>query len=89
VTKQLTLDLIGRVNSYDFTCGSDPNNANLRNDYLFSVSPALTYSFTPNLSVNAAYVIELGRNFQDNPPGGAEYREFNHNVASLALTYKF
>lgn len=89
VTKQITLDLTGRIASYDFTCGSDPNNANLRNDYLYSVSPGLTYAFTPNLSVNAAYLIELGRNVQDNPPGGADYREFDHNVASLAATYKF
>jgi len=91
VTKSLTLDLTGRVGTSDFTCGYDPTPklANQRDDVIFVVSPGLTYSFTPNLSVNFAYTLQVARNMQDNPPGGAPYREFNRNLVSGGALFKF
>lgn len=89
VTSQLGFDLGGRVASYDFTCASDPKESNQRNDYLFSLAPGLTYAFTPNFSMTASGSIDFGHNAQDNAPGGANYREFEHNLASLGATYKF
>jgi len=89
LTEQLSFDLTGRIAEYDFTCGSDPaKGSNKRNDYLFSIAPALTYAVTRNFSVTASGSIDFGRNAQDDAPG-SQYREFDHNIASLAATYKF
>jgi hypothetical protein len=85
----LSAELAGRIASYDFTPGSDPGKSNQRNDYLYAVSPGLTYAFTPNLSANLAYTLQLGRNVEDNPPGGAQYREFNRNLVSCGLAFGF
>lgn len=89
LTDRLSFDLTGRIASYDFTCGSDPKDGNERNDYLYSIAPGLTYAITRHFSVTACGSIDFGRNAQDNPPGGAQYREFDHDVASVAATYKF
>jgi hypothetical protein len=90
LTKKLSFELTGRISSYDFTSGYDPaKDSNLRNDYLYSIAPGLSYAVTRNFSVTASGSIDLGRNAQDNAPGGAQYREFDHNLASLAATYKF
>ena len=89
LTRQLAFDLTGRIAAYDFTCASDPKNKNQRNDYLYSIQPGFTYAFTPHFSVTAAGSIDFGVNAQDNAPGGANLREFEHNVASVGATYKF
>jgi hypothetical protein len=49
----------------------------------------LSYAVTRNFVVTASGTIGFGRNAQNNPPDGAEYREFDQNLASLACTYKF
>lgn len=87
--EQLSFDLTGRIASYDFTCGSDPKEGNLRDDYLFSIQPSVTYAFTRHFSVTASGSIDFGRSLQDDAPGGNQYREFDHNLAMLAATYKF
>jgi hypothetical protein len=89
LTDQLSFDLTGRIASFDFTCATDPKESNQRNDYFYSINPGLTFAFTKNFSVTASGSIEFARSVQDNPPGGSEYREFDHNVASLAANYKF
>jgi len=89
LTNKLSFDLTGRFAEYDFTPGGDPKSTNLRDDYLYSLAPAVTYSFTPNFSVTASGTIDFGRNAQDNAPGGGQFREFDHNVASLSIGYKF
>jgi hypothetical protein len=93
LTRQLAFDLTGRIAAYDFTCASDPvKGSNLRNDYLYSIAPGLTYAVTSNLSVTASGSIDFARNAQDNlspATGGASQREFDHNLASVGATYKF
>jgi opacity protein-like surface antigen len=90
VTESLTLDLTGRISNWDFTCASDPIKlSNERNDYLYAFSPGLAYTFTPNLSVNLAYTLQLARNDLDNPPGGAKYRQFDRNLVSCGAMLKF
>jgi len=89
LTDKLSFDLAGKIAEYDFTCASDPKGSNLRNDFLYSITPSVTYAITPTFTVTASGSIDFGRNAQDNPPGGASYREFDHNVACLSATYKF
>jgi len=90
LTDRLSFDLGGRIAEYDFTSGSDPvKGSNERNDFLYSIVPSVTFAVTRNFSVTAAGSIDFGRNAQDNAPGGAQYREFDHDIASLAATYKF
>jgi hypothetical protein len=90
LTDQLAFDLTGRIAEYDFTCGYDPEKlSNERNDYLFSIAPSLTFAVTRAFSITASGSIDFGRNALENAPGGNQYREFDHNIASLAATYKF
>jgi opacity protein-like surface antigen len=89
LTHALTLDLAGRVASLDFTSGSDPKGSNLRNDGLYTISPGLAYAITPNLSANLAYSVQLARNLENNPPGGAQYRDYDRDLVSCGVTYRF
>lgn len=90
LTSQFSFDLGGRIASYDFTCGYDPKKlSNERLDYLFSIVPGVSYAFNQHFSVTASGSIDFGRNLFHNPPGGVDYREFDHDLASVAATYKF
>ena len=91
LTQALTLDLAGRATTSDFTCGYDPStkHSDQREDWSFIFSPGLTYAFTPNLSANLAYSLQAGRGLQDNPPGGAQYRDFDRNLVSGGVMFKF
>jgi hypothetical protein len=90
LTDRLSFDLTGRIAEYDFACAYDPAKlSNERNDYLYSIAPSLTFAVTRAFSITASGSIDFARNAQDNAPGGNEYREFDHNIASLSATYKF
>ena len=94
-TKQLGLDLGGKVLESDYTEGSEATpsgqNSSLRDDMEFEISAGVTYAFTPHLSANVAYTYALGDNAMNTLPAslGPGYRDFEHQVVSLGLQYKF
>ncbi len=93
-TKQLGLDLGGKVLESDYTEGNDYLGAtepSLRNDMEYEISAGVTYAFTAHLSANLAYTYDVGANAMNNLPLklGPAYRNFEHQVASLGLQYKF
>ena len=94
-TKQLGLDLGGKILEADYSSGNEVNpsgqNSSLRNDLEYSVSAGLTYIFNGHLSANLAYTYDLGDNAQNNLPVslGPSYRSFEHQLVSLGLRYKF
>ena len=84
--KNLTLDLGGRIQSSDYNCGNVASS--LRDDWQYSVLVGLAYSPTPNIVISGTYGADFGRNEEDNIPL-AQYRQFNHQVGSLGVTFKF
>ncbi len=94
-TRQLGLDLGGKVLEADYTVGNEMNpsgqNSSLRDDMEYELSAGVTYAFTKHLSANLAYTYDVGANAKNNLPAalGPEYRNFEHQVASLGLQYKF
>jgi len=86
VTDKLGLDLGGRLLTADYNSGNLP--ACKRDDWQYTVSAALGYAFNPHASVNLTYVLNLGRNAQDNITN-PQTREYNQQVVSLALLLKF
>ena len=96
-TKQLGLDLGGKVLEADYTGGNETSpsptgqNSSLRDDMEYEISAGVTYAFTTHLSANLAYIYDVGANAMNNLPAtlGPEYRNFEHQVASIGLQYKF
>ena len=93
-TKQLGLDLGGKVLEADYTEGNDYLGATQpshRDDMEYEVSAGVTYAFTAHLSGTLAYTYDVGANALNNLPAtlGPEYRNFEHQVASIGLQYKF
>jgi opacity protein-like surface antigen len=94
-SKQLGLDLGGKVLEADYTEGNEVNptgqNSSLRDDMEYEVSAGVTYAFNSHLSANLAYTYDLGDNALNNLPAslGPAYRGFEHQVVSLGLQYKF
>jgi opacity protein-like surface antigen len=96
-TKQLGLDLGGKVLEGDYTVGNEVTptstgqNSSLRDDMEYEISAGVTYAFTKHLSANLAYTYDVGANAMNNLPAslGPEYRNFEHQVASIGLQYKF
>ena len=96
-TKQLGLDLGGKVLEADYSGGNEVTptstgqNSSLRDDMEYEVSAGVTYAFTKHLSANLAYTCDAGANAKNNLPAalGPTYRNFEHQVASLGLQYKF
>jgi len=88
--RQLGFDVSGRFANQDYTCGSSKlsNGASLRNDAMYTFALGTTYLFTPNLSASLGYAYDLGRNLQDNGSAG-DYRQFNHEVVSLGVKFRF
>jgi len=90
LTKALSLDLEGRIQSSDYTSGTGTSAD--RDDWLYVGAASLTYAFTPNLSVNLAYTAQLGRNQQDNLEAikvDGRNRQFDDHLVSLGATFKF
>ena len=94
-TKQLGLDLGGKILEGDYTSGNEVNpggqNSSLRDDREYEVSAGVTYAFTTRFSASLAYTYDLGDNVLNNLPAslGPAYRDFDHQVVSLGLQYKF
>lgn len=82
---RLAFDLTGRIQSSDYNCGNVSSSK--RDDYLYSVATGLTYTVNQNLSFNLSYALDLGRNQQDNVSDGG-YREYDHQLVSLGMTFK-
>jgi opacity protein-like surface antigen len=92
-TRQLGFDLGGKVLEGDYTEGTDNSGSapSLRDDSEYEVSAGVTYAFTTNFSANLAYTYDVGVNNLDNLPANLApaYRNFEHQVVSLGLQYKF
>jgi opacity protein-like surface antigen len=94
-TKKLGLDLGGKILEGDYTSGNEVNpggqNSSLRDDREYEISAGVTYAFTTSFSANLAYTYDLGDSAMNNLPAslGPAYRDFEHQVVSLGLQYKF
>ena len=92
-TKQLGFDLGGKIQNADFTSGNVTTGSagSLRNDILYTISTGVSYAFTTHFNASLSYACDFGRNLQDNLPANlyADYREFDHQVVSLAAQFKF
>jgi hypothetical protein len=85
LTDTLGLDLGARAWNADFTSGN--LSTSLRNDMLFTPSAGLTWSPTPHLGATLAYTGNLGRNLEHST--APLYRDFDQNLFSLGVQYKF
>ncbi len=86
LTDKLGLDLGGRLLTANYNSGNLP--ACKRDDWQYTLSAALGYAFNPHASVNLAYVLNLGRNAQDNIVN-PQTRDYDQQVVSLAALFKF
>lgn len=101
-TSQLGVDLGTSLLEADYTSGNDLNGSapSVRDDLDYGFSGTLTYAFTSHFSARLSYNYDLGRDnlstAQLTAPGvpaavgaSAAYRNFEHQVVSLGLAYKF
>jgi hypothetical protein len=98
-TKQLGLDLGAKYLFSDYNSAAanltgvtttSPGQSQ-RNDAMYSLSVGVSYAFTPHFSASLGYVHDFGCNQQENLPlkGYADYRDFDHQLVSLAAQFKF
>jgi predicted porin len=92
-TRRLGLDLGGKILNADFHSGTDLAGTapSLRNDIEYSISVGVNYAFTPHLSASLAYNYNAGRNLKKNlaPQFASAYRDFDDDIATLGMQYKF
>jgi hypothetical protein len=88
--RQLGLDLGEKILNANFmdgddTIGTEPSR---RNDIEYSFVGGVTYAFTANFNANVSYNLNLGRNLLT---GAIEagYRNFDNNVVTVGIQYKF
>ena len=97
---KLSANLEGRLLGSDYTssltagAGSTPGhivgNNTTRNDLFYTVSAGVQYAFNANFSANLAYAYDLGRNGQDGLSAATVApREFDHQLVTLGLAFKF
>ena len=99
VTRQLGLDLGGRILEADFTGGNENGIANpaqttsLRDDRLYSILAGASYAFTSHFSANLNYSYDLGANvLGDLPPALgtiAQFRDYSHQMVTVGVLCKF
>jgi len=87
LTAQLALDLGARLATADYTVGNLAPSDH-RNDWQYTLGAGLGYAVNANLSLNAAYTMDLGRNAQDNITN-PQTREFDHHLLTLGAKYGF
>ena len=91
-TRQWGFDLGGKIQDADYGSGNDLAGSapSLRNDIQYSVSTGINYAFNSHLNIGLTYNYDLGRNLdalaQKYEP---DYRDFDHQLASLGVQYKF
>jgi len=89
----LAVDLGARLLEQDYTLGNDTVGSapSLRDDIDYGLVAGVSYAFTPRVSASLTYNHDLGRNADHNLPASLEpgYRDFEHNVTSFELRYKF
>jgi hypothetical protein len=92
-TKQLGLDLGGKILEADFSSGNDVAGSapSLRDDLQYTVSVGVNYAFNASFSANVSYTYDIGDNGLNNLPASLapDYRSFDHQLVSLGLRYKF
>jgi opacity protein-like surface antigen len=92
-TKDLGVDLGGKILEADFTSGNDDAGAapSERDDRQYTVSTGLTYSFNDHVSASLTYAYDLGASELNNLSAnlGPGYRNFEHQLVSAGLQYKF
>jgi len=86
--QRLTADLTGRAQTSDYTSGSAASS--VRYDCQYTVAAGITFAFTGNLTASLNYNLDLARNAQDGLSSAVEaQREFNRQMVSLGLQFKF
>lgn len=91
-TRQWGFDLGGKILNANFSSGNDSTGVqpSKRNDIEYCIAFGATYNFTQNFSASLTENYNIGRNLENLPPSLAPaYRNFNQNVVSLGLQYKF
>jgi hypothetical protein len=92
-TKHWGFDITGKYLESDYTSASAPESGTsyLRDDIQYTAGAGVTYTFNKHLSANVAYAYDLGRNNEDAAAVAATvpYRQFDHQVVSLGVQYKF
>ena len=83
ITKALQLELGARAGQADY------NPSAYRDDWDFTPSGGLRYAVTANLSVDASYTHDRGHNEQVVGVPFPSTREFNRNVVSSGVQWKF
>ena len=93
VTRQLGLDLGGKLANSDYTTGNNVagNAPSLHNDSMLTFTGGLSYAFNRNFSVSLGYANDFGRNSAKDLPAALQrdYRNFEHQTVFLAAGYKF
>lgn len=86
-------DLGGKIMRANFSSGNDYTGIapSIRDDIQYTVGFGVTYNFTTHLSANLAYNYDIGRNLLSNlaPQYEPAYRDFDHQLVSLGVQYKF
>jgi hypothetical protein len=92
-TKHWGFDLTGKYLESDYTSGSaaEAGTSYLRDDIQYTAGAGVTYTFNKHLSANVSYAYDLGRNNEDAAAiaATAGYRNFDHQLVSLGVQYKF
>jgi hypothetical protein len=92
-TKQLGVDLLAQIQEADYTSGNDTagTEPSVRADREYTLSPSVTYAFTPQLSASLIYAFNAGNNELYTIPATshAAYKNFIDQQVSLGLIYKF
>jgi hypothetical protein len=93
VSKQLGVDVGVKYLEANYTLGNDVAGSapSLRDDADYGASAGITYAVTKQIIVNVAYTYDDGRNIDDGLAAKyfPNYRDFNHNLYTLGVTYKF
>lgn len=83
---KFAFELGGRLGGMDYTGGNAATS--LRDDWMYTLTTGCGYAILPHATLNLAYTVDLGRNYQDGV-ANPQPREFNRQVISLGAVFKF
>jgi hypothetical protein len=93
VTKQLGLDLGGKLFEHNYTLGNDEAGSapSLREDLDYEGLGGITYAITPHVIASVGYNFDDGQNGLSSLPAkyAPSYRDFKEGVFSAGLQYRF